>query len=501
MRITTRRGITGTISPEAAETAFAYPQAPILNGTAGGASWLSNSPSYTPIIPGAAGHAMSTTAASGRDSVSGGLAAAPVIYFITNLNLSGPGSLWDAFRASGRRIIIPCVSGVIDYRGQGDLNRQLVIGADPFIYAGQCAPSPGLATFGLQFLCNLQTGKNSLFWHLSAYQDQFSNLSLEEARGDVVNHHHPNTTAQLNSNIVHANCWYSGSSGEIVDLFYGCDGFSMWQCVIAEALYNTNNVSGSQYGYGVNISNDRTVCRGDFTRCAFIHNSARNPRLAGVNISLLNNLLFDFNSRGVQLHCDDGVPIFTNIEGNLFVNSTNGTPSTPIFKQTDGSGAMVSAAQTYLSGNRAMGWNDSSQSGLVSSGLGSIITSRISASFPTGYTVTPIANRTDFARLVAASAGARPGDRLATQARVMSHLEARLTGVGDQGGNITAASQFNLTAAQNTVDHTTGSDPIPGITTQSSTPTVLGVAGRAIQASTYTALEEWLHRRHNEVMS
>lgn len=469
--------------------------------SAGGPTWLANSPGYLPIIPGAAGHGMNTTAGSGRDSVSGGLAAAPTIYFVTNLNISGPGSLQDALEATGRRIVIPAVSGVINFTGLGDNSRRITIGSGQLIYAGQCAPSPGLHVYGAQFLINLQTAKDTVLWHLSAYQFPYVDFAIQDSSGDVVSHFHPpSIAAQTDSNIIHANCWYSAGNDEMSDMDYGCHQFTFWQTVFAEAAWNSNNTDGTPHGYGPLVSTDRTTALGSFIRCAFIHNQARNPLTRGQLISVLNCLQFDLWQRGVQLSSEPGITTQTNIEGCIFVSGPTGVPSTPIFRQDTGGNALASGSQIYIANNRALGWTDSSQSSLINSGPGTLVGSRITAAYPSGYAVTTSSDREALARLVMSTAGARPGDRASMQQRVANHLEARLTGSGNQGGPIAHPSEIGITATQNTVNHTTGSDPIPGISSQTSTPTTLGTAGRVVMGSGYTALEEWLHRRNDEVM-
>lgn len=501
MRITTRRGISATIEPEAAETAFTHPQPPILNGTAGGLSWQENSPAYLPIVPGASGFGMNTTAASGRHSVVGSLAAAPMIYPVINTNRTGLGSFPAALQASGDRIIIFNTSGLLDYSGQSDLNRQVIMGPGRVIIAGQTAPDPGFVTFGLQIVLNVETNKDSLISHLTMYQYPYEDHTIQAARGDCFNHFHPAaSSAQQDSNIVHANCWYSWASDELVDLFYGTHKFSFWQCMFAESLANTDNGDGVIHSYGPLIGRDRTTALGDYTRCAYVHNQARNPLTRGDNIAILNGLWFDCSNRGIQLSAEDGAATHTDIEGNIFITGPTGFPSRPIFRQDSGANIMAASSTVYLAGNRAMGWSDATQSGLIDQAPGTLVSSRISASYPSGYNVTQITNEAEFARLVMRHVGSRPGSRLSLQTRVMDHIEARLTGSGSQGGAVAHPDDIGMPSiAQNTVNHTSGADPLPGLSSLTSAA-LLGVAGRSIMPSGYTALEEWLHRRTAEVM-
>src|SRR5512133_92181 len=81
-----------------------------------------------PVFPGLKGFGLDTKGGQGGR-----------IIRVTNLNGDGPGSLSDAVKAAGPRIVVFEIAGVIDLKGRsiGILNPYITI-------AGHTAPSPGI---------------------------------------------------------------------------------------------------------------------------------------------------------------------------------------------------------------------------------------------------------------------------------------------------------------------------------------------------------------------
>lgn len=74
---------------------------------------------------------------------------------VTNLNADGPGSLKAALEASGRRLVVFEVGGVIDLGGPDGVSR-LRIENPNLTVAGQTAPGPGITIIGGDVLVNTQ---------------------------------------------------------------------------------------------------------------------------------------------------------------------------------------------------------------------------------------------------------------------------------------------------------------------------------------------------------
>lgn len=481
--------------------------------TTSGLVFATNTPPFLAVVPGGAGFGMSTAGGSGRDQISAGVAAATTIYFITNLNLSGSGSLKAALQATGRRIIIPCVSGIINYQGQAENTssgngRNIIVTDGNMSYWGQCAPSPGLWVRGAKIYVNTNAAKDIHYWHLAAMQDTYADPNAVENNGDCVGITGA-TSGRVNVDIIYANCAFMHSSDELADAFYGVNNLTYFQCLFAEPFHSANHPKGP-HGYGPLLTNNRHTCRAAFLRNVFAHCFARHPATAALQFTYANNVVYNPGDRCLQLEGRSGEGATkNNIEGNVFMKgpNTTATAATPIHRAPSGGAEYLIGSEHFLSGNRTInstgaGWNDAAQANLISAGNGTSVGARIDAVYPSGYAVTSAADREEFVRLVMRYCGPRPANRHSHFQRVLNHIEARMTGVGSQGAIINGPSNFGgwPVLAQNFVNHTQGADPIPGITTQVATPTALGSAGRTIAVSGYTLLEEWAHRKHNSVM-
>lgn len=468
-----------------------------------------NSPPFLCVIPGGAGFGTSTAGGSGRDAISGGLGAATTIWFITNLNLSGAGS-WKAFmQGIGRRIGVVCVSGLIDYSGQSETTaagngRNINIVDGNMTYWGQCAPAPGLHVRGAHVTVNTNAARDCVFWHMTLLQDLYASSDAAENNGDCFGVA-GSSTGITNADIVCAYSAFMHSTDEVVGVFYGANNITFYKCIFAEPFHSASHPKGP-HGYGPLFTNERHDCRAAILNCLFAHCWARNPATAAHQLTYAGNVVYNPGDKAMQLEGRAGQddPV-NNIEGNVFIKGPNTTATHPVNRATATAPLYPTGATHWLSGNRVIGsgWDDSSQADLLSSGNGTFVGARIDAAYPAGYNVTPTTNVEEYVRLLLRAVGPRAASKLPHIQRVINHVEARLTGVGSQGAIISSPSDFggwgSVSVAQNFVNHTQGGDPIPGITTQSSSPTALGTAGRIIAASGYTVLEEWAHRRHNEV--
>jgi hypothetical protein len=440
-------------------------------------AWDANTPASLPLVPGGAGWGMvENYGASGRDSISGGSGAAYTIRYVTNLNPTGSGSLKAALQNTGRRYIVFNVCGVIDGSAETTANRRVTINDGAFEVLGFTAPC-AIATYGMHFRPG---GVGGRFSHIGMYQAVYSDSGEADTNGDVMQI----SGGTERTRMLFDNVYITGGTDENADNYEASTYVTWYQSIIAEALYNSNHPE-TPHSMGMLIG--RTSTNVDVIRSIFAHNNQRNPLTRGPLVSLLNNIVFNPGTLGVELQNESGVVTATNIEGNLFLDGPDTTVTAPI-SQNAASFPLEASSSYYVAGNRALGWaGDATQAALIrNEGAQSVGTRRTSA-YPAGYTVTAVTDIADFAALVASTAGPYPSAPLAAHQAILDNITARITGTGDQGGFIDSPRVPSISGT--TVDHSAGADPIPDTT-----------AGRVIQASGYTLMEEWIERRRQEKM-
>lgn len=235
-----------------------------------------------PAFPGAEGYARLTTT-GGR----GGM-----VYKVTHLRDDGSeGSLRKAIEASGPRIIVFEVSGVIE------LTRVLKISKGDLTIAGQTAPGDGitLGNHSLQLGDNLN---NVIIRFIRSRMGNFATL-------DYLNRLPPNpTTTQKNNapaedaawgrngqNIILDHCSFSWCVDECGS-FYDNRSFTMQWCILAESLKNGGHPKGN-HGYG-GIWGGKGA---SFHHNMLAYHDSRNPRFCGARYSNLpKEELIDFRN-------------------------------------------------------------------------------------------------------------------------------------------------------------------------------------------------------------
>jgi|GEM_PF-546767 len=196
-----------------------------------------------------------------------------VVYEVTNLDDSGPGSLRAAVQASGPRTVVFRVSGTIV------LNSSLTI-SNPFItIAGQTAPGDGICIRKYPLIVNA---------------NQVIIRYLRVRLGDESGGEYDAMSARWYRNIIIDHCSASWSQDETFS-FYWCDSITVQWCLITESLYNSSHPKGP-HGYGGIWGGTNST----YHHNLFAHHSSRNPRFgAGVgNTDHRNNVIYNwgFNS-------------------------------------------------------------------------------------------------------------------------------------------------------------------------------------------------------------
>ena len=203
------------------------------------------------------------------------------ILFVTNLNSSGEGSLRAACEASGPRIVIFKVGGLID------ITDNIMI-SDPYItIAGQTAPGDGICLKGAGI-------------GITTHDVIIRGLRIRV--GDSIEGEAPsnrdalsiNNNSELPHNIIIDHCSFSWAIDETVQLWYPCNDITVQWCIISEGLHNSLHPKGA-HGTGLLI--------GDYAKSIsihhnlFAHNNGRNPLMKGGTTSeIINNVIYNWGT-------------------------------------------------------------------------------------------------------------------------------------------------------------------------------------------------------------
>lgn len=375
---------------------------PAASGPAAGAA------TATVAFPGAVGWAAHTPGGRGG-----------AIIRVTNLNAAGPGSLRDALRAPGPRVIVFEVGGVID------LDRETLRISEPFVtVAGQTAPSPGITLIrgGIDIATHdviirhlrirpgeAGAGKGS-GWDedgistASAYNVIVDHCSLTWATDENLSASGPRFTGRSPAE------WRQGTSHDIT--------FS--HNIIAEGLAHSTHAK-FEHSKGTlihdNVSN--ILIYGNL----YAHNHERNPQFkGGVHGVVANNFIYDPGQRAVHYNLmalEWGDVPYENGKLTLVGNVMRAGPSTetPIsLLMLGGHGDL----EAYLSDNLAVDRIGDAipQFGRYATGGARIIEAAEPPVWWPGLELIPAA---ETERWVLQNAGARPWDRDAHDVRVLAN--------------------------------------------------------------------------------
>lgn len=201
---------------------------------------------------------------------------------VTNLDNTGAGSLRNAIKASGHRIVVFRVSGLIT------LTSNITIKNPYLTVAGQTAPGGGIHIKGAKLVA---ISHNLIFRYLRWRGEANSGISIQpgvgnEAHDIIIDHSSFSWGESDNIDI-----WKEANTG-IPDI---CN-ITVQNCIIAEPepSHPTGMLIGAQNkGYDA-IDEIHHI---SIHHNLFIHNSYRNPRISAKHSEVINNVVYNWGDR------------------------------------------------------------------------------------------------------------------------------------------------------------------------------------------------------------
>lgn len=292
-------------------------------------------------------------------------------------------------------------------------------------------------------------------------------------------------SSPLPQNVLWANSGFMYATDETIDWFRPIQNAGIWQSILTEPIQNGNHPE-FPHNYGMIIANTATPVSA--ARNIFAHCQARHPLTSSPRLTFHNNLVYNFGQTGTEIINTSPVVTDSNIEGNFYITgpNTNTNDCIRIFS------SVLPGTRVYLAGNKALGVADASQTDMLENSEGlTLETARLSGAYPAGAVVTTIADESQFADLVLRHAGPRPSSRNVALQRTIGNINARISGVGNQGGFVstpTSAGGYPAITNVGPIDPASPGSYWGGVPV----PQTLGTRN-VVQASGYTLIEEWSH--------
>lgn len=266
-------------------------------------------------FPGAEGFGKYTTGGRGGQVV-----------VVTNLNDEGPGSLREAIRKKGPRIVVFAVSGYIDLKSPLDINNSDIT------LAGQSAPGDGITL---------------RYYPMNIKADNVIVRYMRFRMGDVAGVQADALGANKGkSNIIVDHCsmgWATDESGS----FYDNKNFTLQWCIISESLNQSVHAKGD-HGYGgiwggVGASFHHNLIANHMSRMPRFSGSKTTANSPDELVDFRNNVIYNWGGNNVY----GGEKGRYNMVNNYYKPG----PATPKSKKDRLLEPYAPYGQFYMSGN------------------------------------------------------------------------------------------------------------------------------------------------------
>jgi pectate lyase len=403
---------------------------------------------------------------------------------VTTLAADGPGSLQAALSASGPRIVVFGVSGVV--------HGHLKLGHGDVTIAGQTAPGGGITIEG-QLVSDTAEG-NIIVRHVR--------IRPPDRPSTIEGNQYDAMQLGKQSKLIVDHCSISWGVDETVDFYESNDVTLQWS-TIEEAATNAGHPDGPNHNYGM-------IQGPDGKRIAvhhnlFAHNLNRNPAVANGPAEIRNNVVY--NVRHGFVHHNPASGPF-NIVGNYY---KQGPDDTLIPFYFDDENASPAADLKYWLADNFIDdpddncvrvvedpWSDKCHPSFEGMQAPASLRSATPFNFaPTNpgwvpVTTQPVKEAHD---LVLGRSGAWPRD--AVTKRVIGDVSARTGHFGLQGGDRPADLMTGLTPGEAPADGDNDGMPDAWETSKGLNPAVDD--SKTVRPSGYTAIEEYINGLADEL--
>ena len=227
------------------------------------------------------------------------------ILAVTSLADSGPGTLREALKTPGPRIVVFRTGGVIE------LTNKLTVQDGFLTIAAQTAPGDGVIVRGFPIRIAAD--------HVIIRGLRIRNGDGPGPKGDLRDSIQiGRTDGKPIHDIIVDHCSFGWSVDETVEFYFSARNVTLSYNIFSEALWKSIHQKGS-HGYAMLLgsgANEQITLHHNL----FAHNERRNPWIKdNAQVELINNVIYNWGSEGTGLWSDPKLkPLKANVIGNFY---------------------------------------------------------------------------------------------------------------------------------------------------------------------------------------